>query len=206
MRRLLIFLSLLALVGVSVGYYLFQQKGETPKLSRDGLVIFFGNSLTAGVGAGQAEDFPTLVSKQLGLTNVVNSGVSGDTSETALQRLGEDVLDQKPALVVVELSGNDFLRAIEANETIKNLDLITTQIKDSGAVVVLVHIRFPAQFGDYEGGFKKLAEKHNVKVVWNSLDGILSKPSLMADQIHPNAAGYRIMAERVSVVLKDYFE
>lgn len=183
--------------------WFFFLKGEpTEKVIKEGPIIFFGNSLTVGVGAGDGEDFPTLVSKELGLKNVTNAGVSGDTTTTALNRLQTDVLDKNPSLVIVELSGNDFLGGVAAEETINNLDSITSRIRTTGAQVVLVHIRFPRKASEYEDGFKKIAEKHNAGVVWDALEGVMGNQSLMSDTIHPNTAGYKIMAERIAKALK----
>jgi len=184
--------------------WFFFLKGEpTEKVIKEGPIIFFGNSITTGVGAGEGEDFPSLVTKQLNLKNVINAGVSGDTTETALSRLKTDVLDKEPSLVIVELSGNDFLGGIAAEETINNLDSITNQIRTTGTQVVLVHIRFPRKASEYEDGFKKIAEKYNVEVVWDALEGVVGNQSLMSDTIHPNTAGYKIMAERIAKALKE---
>jgi len=176
------------------------------KTKKEGPIIFFGNSLTAGVGAGEGEDFPSLVAKELNLSNVINAGVSGDTTETALARLEADVLDKNPSLVVVELSGNDFLQQLPVEETIKNLDSIVNQIRKTGAAVVLVHIKFPQKSSEYEAGFKKIAKKYKATVVWDVLDGIAGNPSLMADEIHPNNAGYKIMAQRIAKVLRELLQ
>lgn len=184
--------------------WFFFLKGEpTEKVIKSGPIIFFGNSLTTGVGAGEGEDFPSLVTKQLNLKNVINAGVSGDTTATALSRLKTDVLDKEPSLVIVELSGNDFLGGVATEETINNLDSITSQIRTTGAQVVLVHIRFPRKVREYEDGFKNIAKKHNAEVVWDALEGVMGDQSLMADTIHPNAAGYKIMAERIAKALKE---
>ena len=184
--------------------WFFFLKGEpTEKVIKSGPIIFFGNSLTTGVGAGEGEDFPSLVTKQLNLKNVINAGVSGDTTATALSRLKPDVLDKEPSLVIVELSGNDFLGGVAVEETINNLDSITSQIRTTGAQVVLVHIRFPRKVSEYEDGFKNTAKKHNAEVVWDALEGVMGNQSLMADTIHPNAAGYKVMAERIAKALKE---
>jgi len=195
--------GLLTLVTVIIfGIWFFFMRSNVQKVTKDGPVVFFGNSLTAGVGAGEGEDFPTLVARELNLKNTINAGVSGDTTEEGLARLNTDVLDKNPSLVIVELSGNDFLRQVSANETIKNLDSIVKQIHESGAAVLLIHIKFPLRYSDYQTGFKQIAKKYKAAVLWNALDGIEGNPSLMADEVHPNAAGYKILASRVSKAIK----
>jgi lysophospholipase L1-like esterase len=202
MVRVLIGLFLILLVGLACWFFFF--RGEpVEKVTKEGPIIFFGNSLTAGSGAGEGEDFPSVVTKKLNLKNVINAGVGGDTTQTALNRLQTDVLDHDPAIVVVELSGNDFLQGVDIEKTLKNLDLITKQISQTGSQVILVHIHFLRNSDEYKAGFKKISEKYNYPVVWDVLDGIIGRPHLMADNIHPNAAGYKIMAERISKVLEE---
>ena len=202
MNRVLIGIFLVLLIGFT-GWFFFFRGEPIEKVTKEGPIIFFGDSLTAGSGAGEREDFPSLVTKELNLTNVINAGVPGDTTETALNRLQTDVLSHDPSIVVVELSGNDFLHGVVVEKTIKNLDLITKQISQTGSQVILVHIHFLRNADEYKAGFKKISEKYNSPVVWDVLDGIIGRPHLMADNIHPNAAGYKIMAERISRVLEE---
>jgi len=194
---------ILVLLGLLSLWYFFLRNEDPKKATREGPIIFFGDSLTAGTGAGESEDFPSLIAKDLNLNNVINAGVPGDTTSSALQRLQQDVLNQKPSIVVVELSGNDFLQQVSVDETVSNLDSIASQIHKEGAGLVLVHIKFPQKSAAYEAGFKKIAKKYKVEVVWNGLDGIIDNPTLMSDTIHPNAAGYKILAERIEKVLKE---
>ncbi|OGY25198.1 MAG: hypothetical protein A2Z11_01810 [Candidatus Woykebacteria bacterium RBG_16_43_9] len=182
--------------------FFFFSGGPTGEVTKEGPIIFFGNSLTAGVGAGNGEDFPSLVANELNLSNVIHAGMPGATTKTALNRIRPDVVDKNPSIVIVELSGNDFLRGIPLDDTVNNLESITAQIRKTGAAVVLIHIRFPQKADKYEDGFKKIAKKHQALVVWNSLDGVIGNSALMADNIHPNAAGYKIMARRVVKVLR----
>ena len=201
MVRFLIGLLLILLIGTT-SWFLFFRNEPVEKVGKEGPIIFFGNSLTAGAGAGEGEDFPSVVARKLNLTNVINAGVPGDTTETALARLQTDVLGYNPSIVIVELSGNDFLRGVSVEKTIENLDVITKQIKQTGSQIILVNINFPKNADDYKNGFKKISKKYNTLVVWDILNGIVGNSSLMADTIHPNAAGYKIMAERIIKVLQ----
>jgi lysophospholipase L1-like esterase len=203
MVKLFGFLTLVIVIIFGI-WFLFI-RSNVQKVKKEGPVIFFGDSLTAGVGAGQDEDFPTLVTKELNLTNVINAGVSGDTTAGGLARLKTDVLDKNPSLVIVELSANDFWGQFPASGTIKNLDSIAKQIHESGAAVLLIHIRFPLKDSEYQTGFKQIAKKYKSAVLWNALDGIEGNASLMADEVHPNAAGYKILASRVAKAIKQLF-
>jgi len=200
MARLLALLSLV--IVIIFGVWFFFMRSNVQKINKDGPIVFFGDSLTAGVGAGEGEDFPTLVAKELNLKNTINAGVSGDTAAGGLARLKTDVLDKKPSLVIVELSGNDFLGQVPASETIRNLDSIVRQVHESSAAVLMIHIKFPLKEGEYENGFKTIAKKYKAEVLWNAEEGIAGNPSLMADEIHPNAAGYKILASRIAKLIK----
>src|SRR5262245_25371820 len=111
--------------------------------SRGSGVIAFGDSLTAGYGAAQGEDYPSKLSALIG-TSVVNAGVSGDTTESALARIQEDVLARNPRMVIVGLGGNDFLQGVPIATTERNLRAAIRAIHGAGAMVVLLGFRFPS--------------------------------------------------------------
>ncbi|HEX7708850.1 MAG TPA: arylesterase [Thermoanaerobaculia bacterium] len=168
-------------------------------------VIAFGDSLTAGVGAPAGEDYASRVSETIGVP-ILNAGVSGDTTEAALARLEDDVLSQSPRIVVVGLGGNDFLRRVDIATTEANLRRIVRESQQAGAMVVLLGFRFPSFGASYESMYERIAKEEGALLVDDLLDGILSNPSLRSDEIHPNAAGYAIMAERVSGPLRSLIE
>jgi len=165
--------------------------------SRGANVIAFGDSLTAGYGAGTAEDYPSVLATLLG-TPVVNAGVSGDTTESALARLDADVLARDPRIVIVGLGGNDFLRHMPIAETEANLRNTIRQIHAAKAMVVLLGFRFPTLGPSYENMYERVADEEGCLLIPDLLDGILRDPALRSDAIHPNARGYRVMAERVA--------
>lgn len=160
-------------------------------------IIAFGDSLTSGYGAGEGEAYPAELSKRIGMP-VINAGVSGDTTEAALARLERDVLARDPRIVIVGLGGNDFLRRTPVAETEANLRAIVARIQDAGAMVVLLGFRFPSLDANYEAMYERIARDEKCLLIPDLLDGILAKPSLRSDAIHPNAAGYELMAERIS--------
>ena len=176
--------------------------GGVRNLSSTGTaIIAFGDSLTAGYGASAGEDYPSRLSTLAGAA-IVNAGVSGDTTESALARLATDVLSQNPRLVIVGLGGNDFLRGVPISSTEANLRAIIGRIQEAGAMVLLLGFRFPSLNANYEGMYERVADETGSLLVPDVLDGILRDPALKSDEIHPNGRGYALMAERVAGPLR----
>jgi acyl-CoA thioesterase-1 len=169
--------------------------------SRGTAIIAFGDSLTAGYGAKEGEDFPSRLSQSIG-TPVINAGVSGDTTESAIARLNDDVLARNPRIVLIGLGGNDFLRRAPIEETEKNLRTIIRQIHSSGAAVILLGYRFPSLQANYEKMYARVAKDEECLLIPDLLDGILANNSLKSDEIHPNGAGYQLMADRIAGPLR----
>jgi len=133
---------------------------------------------------------------------VINAGVPGDTTASALARLQTDVLDKNPSLVMVLLGGNDFLQGVPIDTTVKNVDEIVRRISESEAAVVLVHLRSNILNDKYKAPAAQIAKKYHAAFVPEVLDGILGHQDLMADQVHPNAKGYEIVANRTAPSVK----
>lgn len=165
--------------------------------SRGSSIIAYGDSLTAGFGAEAGEDYPSQLSKRLGVT-LINAGVSGDTTESALARIDSDVLTRDPRIVIVGLGGNDFLRGVPLPATEANLRTIVRRIKGAGAMVVVLGFRFPSFNANYEAMYERVADDERCLLVTGVLSGILTDPALKSDEIHPNARGYALMAERIA--------
>jgi len=164
-------------------------------------VVCFGDSLTAGVGAGPGEDYPSLLAKEISFP-VINAGVSSDTTASALKRLETNVLLKDPKVVIVELGGNDFIasmgEASAVKETFKNLELIIDKIQEHGAVVIIAGVLINYRVSQE---YEKLARKKGALLIPNILEGIEGNPNLMSDSLHPNAEGYKVMAQKVLEVL-----
>lgn len=175
------------------------------------LVVFLGDSLTAGFGLAEDEAFPAVVERLLlgeGVAvRVVNAGVSGDTTAGGLRRIGW-VLKQEPAIVVVGLGGNDALRGQPLEETEANLRQIVATARGAGADVLLLGMRIPTNYGpDYAEGFANLypriADDLEVPLVPFLLEGVGGVPALnLPDGIHPNAEGHRKAAANVAGALR----
>jgi lysophospholipase L1-like esterase len=133
---------------------------------------------------------------------VINAGVNSNTTLDALKRVEEDVLEHSPRLVIIEFSANDFFLGVPKQDTFNNLDRMAAMVQQKQAMVVLVHVA-AGYFGDeYLDGFKRIAKKRRALLIPNVLKGILANPSLKSDQIHPNDAGYAVMAERIYEKIK----
>jgi len=133
---------------------------------------------------------------------VMNAGVSGDTTESAAARLDADVLSRDPRIVIVGLGGNDFLQSVPIATTESNLRIIIEKIQGAGAMVVLLGFRFPSLTASYETMYERVARDAGSMLIPDLLDGILRDPALKSDDIHPNGRGYQLMAERVAGPVK----
>jgi acyl-CoA thioesterase-1 len=183
---------------------------------REPLVVFLGDSLTAGLGLPADQAYPALVERRLEEQDrpvrVLNAGVSGDTTAGGLARLGW-LLKQQPDVMVVGLGANDGLRGLELAETERNLREIVRRSQEAGARVLLLGMKIPPNYGpDYAGRFEalysRLAEDLDVPLVPFLLEGVGGVPELnLEDGVHPNARGQERVAEtvvpRLSGVLED---
>ncbi len=168
-------------------------------------IICFGDSITFGYGANLGEDYPTALGKLVSIP-VINCGVDGDTTFKALERLENDVLDKDPRLVIVEFCGNDFLKKIPKEDTVKNLAQIIERIQAKGAMVALVDISSGFFFQEYRKAFKKLAAEKKAIFIPVLLSKIITNPAMKSDFFHPNARGYQIIAKRIYQAISEHIK
>ena len=172
--------------------------------SRDSLppgavVLAFGDSITYGTGAQPGQDYPAQLAAFTGL-EVVNAGIPGDTSREARARIEAALEQYSPALMILELGGNDFLRQRQAARVKEDLRSLIHSARAAGAEVLLVAVPrlslARAQLGLLEDSpiYAQLAEEEGVTLFDEGLSAILSETDLRADRIHPNARGYRQLA------------
>lgn len=169
------------------------------------VVVVFGDSLTAGVGASNASDsYGAYLAQSLGVT-VVNKGVGGDTTIRALKRLQSDVLNlsPRPEIAIILLGGNDLFDGIPQADTEKNLNTIIEQIQAKGIKVILLGLS-NVYFPDYENMFQSIAAEKNIGYVRAILDGIINAEDLMNDLKHPNSEGYKLVAQRIEPTLERF--
>lgn len=173
------------------------------------VVLAFGDSVTFGTGAAPGEDYPSRLAAFSGW-QVHNRGVPGDTTATALARLAAALDETRPALVILEIGGNDFLRRLPESETRDNIRRMLRQIKGAGIPVVLVATPRFSLLGAAVGAlpdatlYAELAEEEKVPLVPKVFGKVLADPGLKSDQIHPNAAGYRMLAEGIAASLRTH--
>ncbi|VVS94795.1 GDSL-type esterase/lipase family protein [Desulfoluna spongiiphila] len=165
-------------------------------------IVAFGDSLTSGVGAGQGGSYPSQLSARIG-RKIINLGVPGETTQSAMARL-DDVLGYNPGIVLITLGGNDLKNGVGRQVAFQNLSFIIGVFQQEGAMVILGGIDIPFWGRDFGTGYRETADAMGVVLVPDIYDGILGKPGLMSDRIHPNDKGYGIMAGHFFKALKPY--
>jgi len=164
-------------------------------------IVAFGDSLVAGVGATPRNDFVSVLSREIGKP-IVNLGVAGDTTRDGLARI-DAVLVEDPKVVLLLLGGNDYLQNIPQSETFANLATMIESIHESGAVVILLGVRGGILRDNYKAEYDRLANTYQTAYVPDVLGGLFGNTDLMSDPVHPNDAGYQIIADRVVPVLQE---
>jgi acyl-CoA thioesterase-1 len=170
-------------------------------------ILAVGDSLTAPHGVKPGEDWPTLLAQKTGWI-VINAGVSGDTSAGALARLPGLLDEHQPQLVLVSLGGNDMLRKVPSAQTVANLGSMLDLVKARGAKAVLLATPKPsiagAVFNSLSAAdfYADVAKDKKVPLIKDALPEELSDTALKSDQLHPNAAGHALLAEKIHADLK----
>ena len=177
---------------------------KTPQVSAlppGGTILAFGDSLTFGTGAGEQESYPAQLEKLSG-HRVVNAGVPGEVSAAGVQRLGELLEREKPGVLILCHGGNDLLLKLDQAALAENLRAMIRLARDKGVGVVLLAVPSPDLSLTPPGLYGEVAREFGLPIEEKSLARILGKGSLKSDYIHPNAAGYRALAESVLRLLK----
>jgi acyl-CoA thioesterase-1 len=174
-------------------------------------IVVLGDSLTAGLGLEPGQAYPALLQKRLDAAGlkyeVVNAGVSGDTSAGGLRRI-DWALDGDVKILVVALGGNDALRGLPVEQLRENLTTIVERAKARGIKVILAGMEAPPNFGPaYTASFRQtyrdVARQHGAILIPFLLDGVAGLPELnQGDGIHPTAAGAEKVAETVWSALR----
>lgn len=170
-------------------------------------VLAFGDSITAGTGAEPSQSYPAQLAALTGWS-VVNGGVPGDTSAQASSRLPMLLAEHRPALVIVGIGGNDFLRRIAADETETNLRRMVAMVREANAQMLLVAVPQPSVGAAVGLGlsdhpmYARLADELQLPLHAQGWSRVLGDEKLKSDQIHANAAGYRAFAEGLVQTLR----
>jgi acyl-CoA thioesterase-1 len=179
---------------------------STPAQSTPVKLAILGDSLAAGYGVKPGQSVPARLEAALKAQGrnvaVINHGVSGDTTAGGLDRV-DWMLADKPDIVMVELGANDALRGLDPAAAERSLDAIIAKLKAAGVTVWLAGMLAPRNFGpeysqQFDGLYKRLAEKYNVPLYPFFLDGVAQDAALnQADGLHPNPRGVDIIVERL---------
>lgn len=167
-----------------------------------GPIVAFGDSITYGYEVSAEDAYPALLEKMWD-REVINLGVSGDTSLNAHARK-EELKDLQPSFVLIEFGGNDFLKKVPQEQTQKALEEIVDYIQNLGAVAVLVDTGGHGPMNTYTKINKTIAKQKNALYIEGIMNGIFTDRSLKADAIHPNQKGHQIIADRIDKVLRKY--
>ncbi|MFA5081031.1 MAG: arylesterase [Hydrogenophilaceae bacterium] len=172
-----------------------------PSLGPDDVVLAFGDSLTAGVGVAPGQAYPAQLAGLIG-RRVVNAGVSGETTAEGLERLGAQLDEYNPRLLLLCLGGNDMLRRVPTETTAANLRTMVRMARDRGVAVVLIGVPQPSLLGGAPAFYASIAKEFDLAYEDEIFDDVLHDRQLKSDTIHANAAGYRQVAERLAELLR----
>jgi acyl-CoA thioesterase-1 len=178
--------------------------GKTPRLSplpSDAAILAFGDSLTFGTGASEAESYPAQLATLVGRP-VVRAGVPGEVSGDGLARLPQALDEHQPRLLLLLHGGNDFLRRLPKSRTADNVRAMIRLARDRGIDVVLIGTPEPGITVTSAEFYGEVAKEFGIPYEDAVIGRILRTPSQKSDPIHPNAAGYRVLAERVAELLR----
>ena len=171
------------------------------RLGSDAVVLAFGDSLTFGTGAGTMESYPAQLEKLIG-RKVVGAGVPGEVSTAGLARLPSVLEQVQPKLLILCHGGNDFIRRLSDTQAANNIRAMIRLARERGAAVVLVSVPKPGLFPSPPDFYADIAGELSVPCEDAILKKILSDNALKSNLIHPNAAGYALLAKAVADLLK----
>lgn len=170
------------------------------KLSASSIIVAFGDSLTSGTGVSEAESYPAVLAERIGC-RVVNAGVPGENTSSGIGRLPIVLEDEQPDLVILCHGGNDMLSGQDSSITIANLTAMISMVKNAGADVILIGVPKPGLFLKPAPFYHEIAAKQAIPCDVETLSRILSSPALKSDAVHPNASGYRQLAEAIQTLI-----
>ena len=183
-----------------------------PRLALAETLLIVGDSLSAAYGIPVDQGWVALLQRQLTAENytctIVNASISGDTTANARARLPQTISRHPPAIVILELGGNDGLRGLSLAAMKDNLAAMIRAVRQSGAQLLLVGVELPPNYGKhytdkFRAVYRELAAKHQVALLPSLVDGVGTRPELMqADGIHPNGRAQVLIAARVREALQ----
>ncbi|HYR34649.1 MAG TPA: GDSL-type esterase/lipase family protein [Burkholderiales bacterium] len=178
--------------------------GQRPKLERlptNAVVLAFGDSLTFGTGADDAESYPAQLQTLIG-RRVVRAGVPGEVTAQALERLPSALDEYAPQLLLLCIGGNDFLRRLGNAQAERNVRAMVQLAKSRGVSVLLIGTPEPGLLPSPPAFYATVAKDLGVPYEDGVITEVLKDANLKSDPIHPNARGYRVIAERLAERLR----
>ena len=178
--------------------------GDAPRLAPlapDAAVLAFGDSLTYGTGAAEADSYPAQLEKLIG-RKVLREGVPGEVSARALERLPEALEEHRPALLLLCIGGNDFLRNLGKAQAAANVQAMVALARQRGIDVVLIGTPEMGLLVTPPAFYAEIAKQAGIPYEGKVIGEILRSSELKSDPIHPNARGYRLLAERLAALLQ----
>jgi lysophospholipase L1-like esterase len=174
---------------------------KLPRLAADAVVLAFGDSLTYGTGAAEDESYPAQLERLIG-RRVVRAGVPGELSSQALERLPAALDEHAPRLLLLCIGGNDFLRRLGNAQAESNVRAMVRLAKSRGVEVLLIGTPQPGFSVTPPELYAVIAREFRLPYEEGVIGEVLRDASLKSDQIHPNARGYRVIAERLAAQLR----
>jgi len=197
-------LSAWCLAPLALALSLLAACGERAKLERlpsDAVVLAFGDSLTYGTGATESESYPAQLESLIG-RHVVRAGVPGEVTAQALERLPQTLDEYSPRLLLLCIGGNDFLRRLGARQAEDNVRAMVKLARGRGVEVLLIGTPEPGFSVSPPAFYADIAKEFRLPYEGAVMGEVLRDQGLKSDPIHPNARGYRVIAERVAERLK----
>jgi lysophospholipase L1-like esterase len=190
---------------VLILFTLFSTKeADMQRLNGSDTILAFGDSLTYGFGTSAEESYPSQL-QRLSSLPVINAGINGETSSEALRRLPSLLSDPSIKLMLLCSGGNDLLQKKPLAQIKSNLKSMIAMAKERGIDVLLISVPDFSLFGlSPLDLYDEVAKEEEVPLVSGLLADVLGDPALKSDQIHPNAKGYKVMAEEIHKALKAY--
>jgi acyl-CoA thioesterase I len=178
------------------------ERARLEPLPSDAVVLAFGDSLTYGTGAAEDESYPAQLEKMIG-RRVVRAGVPGEVTSHALERLPAALDEHAPRLLLLCIGGNDFLRRLGNAQAERNVREMVKLAHSRGIAVLLIGTPEPGFTVSPPAFYAGIAKEYRLAYEQSIIGEVLKDRTLKSDPIHPNALGYKRIAERLAASLKE---
>jgi lysophospholipase L1-like esterase len=170
-----------------------------PHVGPEDVILAFGDSLTYGTGATEEQSYPVVLAGLIG-RKVVRDGVPGEVTQGGLERLPASLEEHRPKVLLLCLGGNDMLQRVPPETTEANLRAMVRLARDQGVSVVLIGV--PRPMGGTAEFYRRVAKELSVPLEADAVEDVLYDRALKSDPIHPNAEGYRVVAQAIANLLR----